>query len=152
MSRTCDGLRAVNVGGGGAEVLSGGRRRRRSAFRRAFGALIARGSGRGLPKALMGGREIFRRLFLSTSRRFFLRAAKASFSAARRLSDGGAGDSAGGARDHPAYTQNVHAFSPDGWTWYTFWSGANATDGRVEAYMGDITFAKRSLGDDLIHQ
>ena len=25
MSRTCDGLRAVNVGGGGAEVLSGGR-------------------------------------------------------------------------------------------------------------------------------
>ena len=83
MSRTCDGLRAVNVGGGGAEVLSGGRRRRRSAFRRAFGALIARGSGRGLPKALMGGREIFRRLFLSTSRRFFLRAAKASFSAAR---------------------------------------------------------------------
>ena len=31
----------------------------------------------------MGGRETFRRLFISTSRQFFLRAAKASFSAAR---------------------------------------------------------------------
>ena len=83
MSRTCDGLRAVNVGGGGAEVLSGGRRRRRSAFRRAFGALIARGSGRGLPTALLGGRGAVRRLFLSTGRRFFLRAAEAHCAAAR---------------------------------------------------------------------
>ena len=43
---------------------------------------MARGSGRGLPKALLGGRETFGRLFLSTGRQFLLRAAKAWFSAA----------------------------------------------------------------------
>ena len=43
---------------------------------------MARGAGRGLPKALWGGRDAFSRLFLATGRQFLLRAAEARFSAA----------------------------------------------------------------------
>ena len=46
---------------------------------------------------------------------------------------------------HHAYPKpfGPHAFSPDGLSWYTYWSGANIT--QHEAYMDEIVFDDGSV-------